>query len=130
MPDFERINRDTLKIYKLTPEINNRLLKYTKIILHDDFNEPLPKLLDTITHLTLGYNYDKPLTELPISLTHLTLGFHYNHPLPKLSLTLTLALTFPLVKFAKLKPIIVTVLDDDAVTAVTGVVPTLLIICV
>ena len=61
--NYEIIDKDTLKIIKLTSEVINSLSKYNKIILHDDYNHPLPKLPDTIMHLTLGNKYNKPLNE-------------------------------------------------------------------
>ena len=73
MPEYQIINGgDTIKISALTPKVINRLLpKYNKIVLNDNLDKPLPKLPDSVTHLTLGSKYNQPLINLPPNLVEL-----------------------------------------------------------
>ena len=75
MPEYQIINGgDTIKISALTPKVINRLLpKYNKIVLNDNLDKPLPKLPDSVTHLTLGSKYNQPLINLPPNLVYLNL---------------------------------------------------------
>ena len=78
---YEVIDGDTLKINKLTPEVINDLLpKYNKIILDNDFNDPLPELHDSVTHLTFGYRFNQPLEVgvIPNSVTNLAFGTDFD----------------------------------------------------
>ena len=52
--------------------------------IRDYFDEQLPDLPHSLTHLKFGYKFNQPLPELPHGLTHLTLSYNFNQPLPDL----------------------------------------------
>ncbi len=59
------------------------------MIFRENFNQPVDKLPDSITHLTFTWEFNQPVDQLPNSLTHLTFGCYFNQPVDKLPNSIT-----------------------------------------
>src|SRR5437764_1198690 len=88
--DQDKLNLVRILCYDSNIMLKNKLEifpKINKLVLGDNFNQPLTKdvLPNSLTQLTFGYNFNQPLTKdvLPHSLTQLTFGHNFNQPLTK-----------------------------------------------
>jgi hypothetical protein len=60
--------------YVSSEEVMNLIRKYGKVILSDDFNAPIPFIVDGVTMLICGQKFNYPLDNLPCSLRVLQIG--------------------------------------------------------
>jgi len=60
--------------YASDPEIMRLIVKYGKVILDDDFNAPIPFIVDGVSVLICGKKFNQQLDNLPCSLRVLQIG--------------------------------------------------------